>query len=237
MLFVMVFVTALAACSLLPTAAKLDGFLAEPKTRSGYGVVVLHAWWGLNADVKNFCKRLANAGFVAYAPDLFHGKIAATEEAAEELVNEFDGKHAQVEADIATASSYLAERTRKKGKGRIGIVGFSFGAYYALNASNADPEHVRAVVVYYGTGQEEFGHSRASYLGHFAEKDAFEPKKNVDALSKMLKDAGRPHRFFTYSGTGHWFVEPSVKRAYDAAAAKQSWARTVAFLNKELSAE
>lgn len=56
--------------------AKPQGFLAVPKAGNGPGVLVLHAWWGLNDTIKGFCARLADAGFVAFAPGLYHGKVA-----------------------------------------------------------------------------------------------------------------------------------------------------------------
>lgn len=46
-----------------------DGYLAVPRTGKGSPVLVLHAWWGLNDTTKAFCRRLAEAGFVAFAPD------------------------------------------------------------------------------------------------------------------------------------------------------------------------
>jgi carboxymethylenebutenolidase len=54
------------------------GFLAVPQAGQGPGVLVLHAWWGLNDTMKAFCSRLAESGFVALAPDLYHGKVADT---------------------------------------------------------------------------------------------------------------------------------------------------------------
>ena len=208
---------------------KPAGFLAEPKSGHGPGVLVLHPWWGLNADVKGFCNRLGAAGFTAFAPDLFHGKIAKTRSEAEALVKAYEPKHLEIKAEILEAAKYLAKRT---GKQEIAVVGFSFGSYYALYFSNAEPARVRAVVDFYGTGQEDFRKSKASYLGHFAEKDEFEPKAGVDSLTKLLRDAGRPAKIYTYPGTGHWFVEPSVKQAYDKAAAELAWKRTIQFLRQ-----
>ena len=63
-----------------------EGFLAVPHVGKGPGVLVLHAWWGLNDTIKAFCTRLADSGFVAFAPDLYHGKIADTIADAEKLV-------------------------------------------------------------------------------------------------------------------------------------------------------
>ena len=210
-------------------ATKPDGFLVEPKSGKGPGVLVLHPWWGLNADVKAYCQRLADSGFVAFAPDLFEGTTATTREGANALVKDFEADDTVIRAKVSRAAGYLAERTGRK---ETAVIGFSFGAYYALWFSNAEPERVRACVVYYGTGQEDFSKSKASYLGHFAETDEFESKEAVDSLTKLLKDAGRTANVHTYPGTGHWFAEPSVKDAYNKAAADLAWDRTLEFLRK-----
>ncbi len=83
------------------------------------------------------------------------------------------------------------------------VIGFSFGAYYALDLSIADPEGIRTVVIFYGTGDGDFTQSKASYLGHFGEKDPFEPEAGVVALEQALRQAGRSVTFYRYPGTGH----------------------------------
>lgn len=207
---------------------KPAGFLAEPKSGKGPGVLVLHPWWGLNADTKAFCRRLAGEGFLAYAPDLFEGETATTPAAAEGLVKKYESGGG-VSRRIKAGADYLAERSGQK---KLAVVGFSFGGYYALRFSGAEAARVRSVVVFYGTGHVSFGRSKASYLGHFAAKDEFEPKPGVDRLAKALRDAGRPATIYTYPNVGHWFFEPSVKSAYNAAAADLAWKRTVQFLKK-----
>ncbi len=206
-----------------------EGFLAEAKSGRGPGVLVLHPWWGLNADVKAFCNRLADSGFIAFAPDLFHGKTATTVAEAEALTKAHQAKDLEIQAQIAEGAKYLAERSGEEG---IAVVGFSFGAYYALQFSNAEPTRVRAAVIFYGTGPEDFSKAKAEYLGHFAEKDEFEPRESVDGLAKLLRNAGRTATIHTYPGTGHWFFEPSVKQSYDEAAADLAWERTLQFLRK-----
>ena len=62
---------------------------------------MLHAWWGLNDTIKAFCTRLAEAGFVAFAPDLYHGKVADTIADAETLGKALDANHLQAKAEIA----------------------------------------------------------------------------------------------------------------------------------------
>jgi len=208
-----------------------QGFLAIPPTGKGPGVVVLHAWWGLNDTMKAFCTQLANSGFVAFAPDLYHGKIADTIPDAEALGQALDANYLQAKAEIAEATLFLNERAGQVDRG-LAVIGFSLGAFYALDLSTSTPEHIRSVVIYYGTGPGDFSSSKAAYLGHFAENDEFEPQSNVDELEESLKLAGRPVTFYRYSGTGHWFCEPDRLLAYNQAAASLAWDRTLAFLKR-----
>jgi carboxymethylenebutenolidase len=208
-----------------------QGFLAVPPAGQGPGVLVLHAWWGLNDTTKAFCTRLSESGLLAFAPDLYHGKVADTIAAAEALGAALDSNHAQAKTEIAEATRFLSERVGPADRG-LSVIGFSLGAYYALNLAATDPEHIRSVVLYYGTGGVDPGDSRAAYLGHFAEEDEYEPKSNVDDLERALRQAGRPVTFYRYRGTGHWFCEPDRSRAYNQAAAGLAWDRTLAFLKR-----
>jgi carboxymethylenebutenolidase len=215
------------------TDTQPQGFLAVPPTGKGpgHGVLVLHAWWGLNDTIKAFCTQLAESGFVAFAPDLYHGKVADTIADAETLGKALDANHLQAKADIAEATMFLNERVGQADSG-LTVIGFSLGAYYALDLSNADPEHIRSAVIFYGTGADDFSNSKADYLGHFAENDEFEPLSNVNSLEESLRRAGRPVTFHVYSGTGHWFFEPDRPDAYNEAAASLAWDRTLAFLRR-----
>ena len=208
-----------------------QGFLAVPPAGKGPGVLVLHAWWGLNDTIRAFCTRLAEAGFTAFAPDLYHGRVADTIADAEALGKALDSNHLQAKAEIADATMYLNEYVDQAARG-LAVIGFSLGAYYALHLAAADPEHIRSVVIFYGTGGDDFSSSRAAYLGHFAENDEFEPQSNVDELEESLKQAGRPVTFYRYPGTGHWFFEPDRTQAYNRAAASLAWDRTLDFLKR-----
>lgn len=211
-----------------------DGYLAVPAAGKGGAVLVLHAWWGLNDTVKAFCDRLAESGFIAFAPDLYHGKVADTIADAEALAVSLDAKADQARAEIANALTFLKERAGS-GDASAAVIGFSLGAYYALALSAAAPESIRSVVLFYGTGPADFSTSKADYLAHFAETDEFEPQSNVDELADSLKQAGRPATFYHYSGTGHWFFEPDRVDAYNPAAANLAWERTLAFLRRPAS--
>lgn len=211
-----------------------EGFIAVPSSGEGPGVLVLHAWWGLNDTMKAFCTRLAESGFVTFAPDLYHGQVADTIADAEALGQALDNNHLQAKAEIAEATTFLNERAGQTGRG-LAVIGFSLGAYYALDLAAADPERIRSVVLFYGTGGGDFSNSRAAYLGHFAENDEFEPQSNVDSLEESLKSAGRPVTFHRYRGTGHWFFEPDRPQAYDQEAANLAWDRTLAFLKRSFT--
>jgi carboxymethylenebutenolidase len=208
-----------------------SGFLALPERGEGPGVLVLHAWWGLNDTMRAVCTRLAEAGFVAFAPDLYHGKVADTIADAETLGKALDSNYLQAQAEIADATRFLSERARQA-EGGLAVVGFSLGAYYALNLAAADHEHIHSVVLFYGTGGGDFSTSRAAYLGHFAENDPYEPRASVDELEESLRRAGRPVTFYQYGGAGHWFFEPDRADAYNEAAASLAWDRTLAFLRR-----
>src|SRR5215211_5594872 len=94
-----------------------EGFLTVPRTGNGAGVLVLHAWWGLNDTFKAVCSQLAEAGFVAFAPDLYHGQVAGTIPEAEALGKALDANHLQARAEIAEATTFLHERAEQSDRG------------------------------------------------------------------------------------------------------------------------
>src|SRR5690242_2993463 len=109
-----------------------DGYLATPPSGQGSPVLVLHAWWGLNDTMRGVCTRLAEAGFLAFAPDLYHGRVVDTIAEADALSSALDAD--QAGDDIAAAIRFLAERAGQTDQG-LAVIGFSLGAYFALNFS------------------------------------------------------------------------------------------------------
>lgn len=214
---------------MLMATAQPDGYLAMPPSGNGSPVLVLHAWWGLNETIKQICNRLAEAGFVVFAPDLYHGKVTDQIAIAETFVNNLAEKLPQTRDVLAEATAFLKEKT---GSDSMAVVGFSMGAFYALDLSVNAPETIRSVVLFYGTGPADFSKSKAEYLGHFAETDEYEPPANVQELEEEMKAAGRPVTFYTYSGTGHWFFEPDRVDVYNPTAANLAWERTLEFLKR-----
>jgi carboxymethylenebutenolidase len=214
-----------------------EGYLAvpdackEPGTLKAPGVLVLHPWWGLNDTVRGVCDRLAEEGFIAFAPDLYHGKIATTIEEAEVLSEQLDSERAS--ADAAAGVALLCERTGAEDC-KLGVIGFSLGAYYAVQLSVDDSDRIQAVVLFYGTGEGDYDKAKAAYLGHFAETDPYEPAEYVDGMEMALAASGRPVVFHRYADLGHWFFEPDRHDAYNEPAARLAWERTLAFLKQSL---
>jgi len=193
-------------------------------------VIVLHPWWGLNEDVVKYADRLPGSGFAAYAPDLVRGRVATTIPDAERLLQEKDDAHADSVA-LATVDRLVAS-----GLQRIGVVGFSMGAAWAIWYPAQRPSIV-ATVVYYGTMVgPSLAQSKTPVLAHLAESDPYEPEENVVAFERALRDAGRSIVIHRYPGTGHWFAEPS-RDAWRPEAANLAFDRTVAFLREQLAAK
>jgi len=217
-------------------AKQSQGYLATPSSGIGPGILVLHAWWGLNDFFRGFCDRLAQQGFVAYAPDMFSGEIAHTIQEAEHHQSQWDEAGA-VPPIILPAVEELSTRAAA-GKQGLGIIGFSMGAYWSLWLAQQKPDMFRAVVLFYGSdgGDGEYQHSKAAFQGHFAENDPYETAAGIQALENNLKAASRPVTFYTYPGTTHWFFENDRSDAFNPGAAQLAWDRTLSFINKSMAA-
>jgi carboxymethylenebutenolidase len=197
----------------------------------GAGIIVLHAWWGLNDFIKGFCEQLAKEGFIVLAPDLYHGKIATTIDEAKRLRSKL--KPDQVSTDILSAVERLQNNPAVMNRS-LAVVGFSLGAYWALWLSLERPTAIKAVTVFYGTKNADYAQTQAAYLGHFAGSDAWVAKSGIKKLEKNLQSAHRQATFYIYEGTGHWFFEKDRKEAYNAQAAQLAWKRTLEFLQVQL---
>jgi len=215
----------------------IGGYLAVPEHDSGPGVLVLHAWWGLTQPFRHVCDRLAEAGFVALAPDLYRGKTTASVEEAQALGAALDQDVERWRGDIVGAMQFLRHHDATNlagGRGKLAFVGFSLGDAYALDMSVTLADQIAAVVVFYGSYPGlDYRRASAAYLFHFAEDDPFEPAESVAQMEQELQAAGRPVTVYTYPGTKHWFFEEN-RPEYDAEAARLAWQRTIEFLHERL---
>lgn len=219
------------------------GYLAMPNApeSTAPGVVVLHAWWGLTEPFRQVCDRLAEAGYVALAPDLYRGRSTTVVEEAKALAGALDDEQDRVRGDIAGAVQYVRQHARRgaphaaEGPAPLALIGFSLGGAYALDTSVTLAEDIAAVVDFYATYTgPDYDSARAAYLCHFAEDDAWEPAEAVAEMEQVLRAAKRPVTVYTYPGTTHWFFEANRADAYNPAAAALAWERTLAFLNTAL---
>ena len=205
-------------------------YLSLPKSSRG-GVLVLHAWWGLNDFFKAFCDRLANEGYTSLAPDLRQGKVAKTVDEAKQLMSTIDEMKTFPNIVLGGLDRLKAEPGLKAKA--VGVVGFSMGASWALWLSTQKPSDIKAAVVFYGAWSDpswDFSKTHASYLGHFSPEDEWEPIEGVRALEETILKAHRPVTFHFYPGAKHWFIEDNQPTAYHPKAAKLAWTRTLEFL-------
>jgi len=209
------------------------GYLAEPVSGRGPGVVVIQEWWGLVPHIKHVADRFAAAGFLALAPDLYHGKETRSPDEAGKLMMALS--IAGAERDLAGAVAYL-NASPANATGTVGTVGFCMGGALSLYAATKNPA-VRACVVFYG------GHPHvhpdlpaltAPVLGHYAENDGFVTPAAVHQLDAELTRLGKEHEFHIYSGTDHAFFNDVRPEVYDARAAAAAWERTVEFFRRHL---
>ena len=208
----------------------VNATLALPKGDKGPGVLVLHAWWGLNPFFKSVCTRLAEQGFVAFAPDLNNGLVAHSVAEAEALMQARDP---QAGGEIVLAAKDFLLAHPACSSSSLGAMGFSMGAGWSLWLASQAPEEVAATVLFYGIGEADPKRIKSKILGHFSPKDAWESYDYVQKVEQDLRNAGVEVTFHTYPGVAHWFVETD-RPEYDPAAAKLAWERTFEFLKKNM---
>jgi carboxymethylenebutenolidase len=192
------------------------------------GVLVLHPWWGRNADVLAAAERLRREGYRVVAPDLYHGRIATTVDEAKGLSGELNKGWKSALGDVEEA---LSELTREAD--RVAVLAWSMGVWYSWQLAAAHADRIKALVSFYGYGEFEPGAALPPILGHFAEHDEFDSVEDVRKVERELKAEGHATEFHVYPGTKHWFDEPS-RPEFDKAASELAWKRTLAFLDTHL---
>jgi carboxymethylenebutenolidase len=210
---------------------RTSAYLAIPEGGDVPGVLVIPAWWGLTNFFMGVCDRLAESGFVTLAPDIYHGKIATTIAEAEHLRSKLNS--VKLRKELIESTSYLRATFAETGD-KIGVLGFSLGAYWALWLATAKPNEVAAVVTFYGARKGDYKKAHAAFLGHFAEDDKWTPLDDVRELEKRIRSAGKEIELHVYPGTTHWFFEKNQPNAYNPEAATQAWERTLSFLHAHL---
>jgi len=214
-----------------------SGYLATPKSGHGPGVVVIQEWWGLVPHIKDICDRLAREGFVAVAPDLFHGKQTFEPDEAGKLVMAM--RLDEAARDMLGAVSWLSNSDRTAGD-RVGIVGYCVGGSLSLYAATLSP-HIGCAVLFYpglafpAVQQADLSKISGAVLGQFAENDHSYTREQVADLERRLREAGIDVEFFWYAGADHGFFNDDRPAVYNPDAAQLAWDRTLAFFRRHLA--
>lgn len=210
------------------------GYLAVPEQGSGPGVIVLQEWWGLVDHIKDVCDRFAAEGFVALAPDMYHGKSTKSPDEAGKLMMAL--RIDEAERDLSAAVNYL-ETQDSTSSAKVGVVGFCMGGALALYAASKNSK-IGACVVFYGIHpnvKPDLPKLHAPVLGNYGEKDHSVPPAVVHELEQKLKALGKQVDMKIYKDADHAFFNDTRPEVYDADAAADAWQRTIAFLRQHLS--
>jgi carboxymethylenebutenolidase len=216
-----------------------SGYLARPQSGSGPGVLVIQEWWGLDAGIKATTDRLAGEGFVALAPDLYHGELAGHTEMdkAAHLMQSMPPDRAG--RDMNGAVDYLSDHEAVTSQG-IGVVGLCMGGMLSFLIAANRPDKVRALVPFYGfpAGQMEPDWTKlaARVSGHMAEHDDYFTPDGARALEAKLRALGKDVTLTVHPGTGHAFMGPhNALGTFNRDLAEKIWPQVFTFLRTALS--
>jgi carboxymethylenebutenolidase len=211
-----------------------SGYLSLPAGAARKpAIIVIQEWWGLNDWVKQQADRYASQGYVALAPDLYRGRVAANTDEAHELSRGLPEDRAM--ADLKGAFDYLASRDDVDPK-RIGVIGWCMGGGYALGLALNEPR-LAAVVMNYGrlvTDPAAIAKLNAPLMGNFGANDRGIPAADVQAFDAALKKAGKSADIKIYEGAGHAFMNENNKQGYVKDAAADAQKRIDAFFASHL---
>jgi carboxymethylenebutenolidase len=211
-----------------------NGYLALPESGEGPGVIVIQEWWGLVDHIKDVCDRFAGEGFVALAPDLYHG--VATKEPDEAAKAMMALRLDDAALDMGAAVDELLKRTGRKS---VGVIGFCMGGGLALYLATKRPDAVRACVPCYGVipwpdAQVNYAAMSAAVEGHYAENDGSAPPAVAKELEATLRAAGKEATIVVHPGTEHAFFNDDRPEVYNEEQAHALWSSALSFFRRML---
>ncbi len=210
-----------------------SGYLATPPSGKGPGVIVIQEWWGLVSHIKDVCDRFASEGFLALAPDLYHGETTTSPDDAGRLMMALQID--QTEKELQGAVQFLLGHGASTAQ-KVGCVGFCMGGQLALFATSKNPS-IGACIDFYGIHpnvKPDLPSLQAPVLGFFGEEDTFVTPDAAQSLGKSLEDLGKKVEFHIYPKVGHAFFNDSRTDAYDQEMARKSWERSLAFFRENI---
>ena len=216
------------------TLGTTPGFLATPPGSGPWpGLIVIQEWWGLDAQTKSIAERFAAAGYLSFAPDLYHGELAQLGDGktAMTLVQKYaPGAAAELQG------VYDALKAHPQCSGKIGSVGFCFGGHMSLLLGISRP--LDALCTFYGGGMQQsfdkLGALKSPVLGLYGDQDQSIPVGTVEEFDRLLDTIGVEHEVIIYPNSGHAFFRDSDPNAYRPIAAEDAWKRVNTFFEKNL---
>ena len=213
-----------------------EGYLAVPEAPNGSAVIVIQEWWGLVGHVRDVADRFAAKGYVALAPDLYHGaKTSEPDEAGKLMMGLAMDQAAK---DIAGAAAYLADRDEVT-SGEVGTVGFCMGGSLALWSATLSDHIVAAVGFYPPLPWERMSPQWSNYAGkaaviHCSEGDGTSAAPGIQQAKRAIEAAGGDCVLYDYPGTDHAFFNDERPEVYHAGSAENAWERTLALFASRL---
>ena len=221
----------------------LQGYLVWDDSYSGKrpGIMVVHEWWGLNDYARERADKLAKAGYVAFAADMYgnrqvtdHPKQAKTwMQTITKDVADWR-KRAQLGLDRLKAHAQVNADS-------LAAIGYCFGGATVVQMAYAGAD-LDAVVSFHGSlpaaTEADDANIKASILAFHGDADAFTPKKNVDTFEAALKRAGADWQLLVFGGVRHSFTNPNSagygidNLKYDANADALSWSYMLSYFNR-----
>ena len=212
-------------------------------------VIVIQEIFGVNNDVRSIADRLANEGYFAAAPEMFHRSGKGMDVPFTEMERAFGerGKlsNDDITADVQATIAYLRSNPDVDAD-NIGIVGFCFGGMVSYLGSTMDG--IRAAAVYYGGGilprpdapadafrllDATADAVQAPIIGFWGTEDGGIPVANVEEIERVLKEKGKSIENHVYEGAGHGFF-CTERGSYNEAASNDSWPKALAFFGAHL---
>lgn len=196
-------------------------------------VIMIHEWWGLNDNVREQANRLAAAGYIVFAVDLFGGKTATTPSAARELMLGVVEDPESANDNLVSAYRFVSETA---GAPAVAALGWRFGGSWSLNTAILLPDELDAAIIYYGqvsADEERLQPVNVPILGLFAADDISVKTASVEAFRDALERLRKDYEIQIYDGVRQGFANEDATN-YDRNAAADAWQRSLNFLQRHL---
>lgn len=229
--------------------ASLNGYAAQPGGKGRFpGMVVMMEAYGITSHIQGVCARLAKSGFVAVAPDIFHGEVLSYADSAKVMAKIPALNDEQILREIGATLDWLGLQKNVDPQ-RLGIIGFCMGGRHAFYANCRYPEKLKAAVGFYGGGiaaegaKDRFGRTppiaeadkmqAPVFLGYGADDQGIPPAEHA-RIAEKLSSLKKRYTLAVYPDAGHAFL--CEERAnYAPAAAARAWPEAIEFLRTELT--